>query len=152
LDRAKARLTYFLRSLLEQSSSFILDVQAAQGNWEIKDNNELEAFLEELPGLSFLPPKHETESSTKKGDIYVFSTACDTGLKSFLLANNNRPVNLFVIQPAEKGAKTEKETLNLSGFYLNGILPSASLLSKNKVKPLGLDTNKMEVFYAEVKV
>jgi len=163
LDRAKARLTYFLRSIKDQNSSFIFDVHTAHGNWEIEDDEDLDAFLDELAGLSFLPYKNENALSKGAGDIYVFSTACDTGLPAFLLACNPRPVTLFLSQPTEqrtknrkqrtesKGQGIESEKICLSDFYQKGCSPSLRWFGKS-VKPLGVNTGRMEINYAEINL
>ena len=176
LDRCKARLMYFIRSLMEQSSSFIFDVRAAGRNWEIEDQNDLDAFFEELSGLSFSPPQNETE--VPQGDIYIFSTACDFGLPAFLLACNPRPVTLFLTQPGDKKANgrftpsiqlkvenenmkvkieeqktgNEAEKLFISDFFSNGFSVPPDLLRRSKVKPLNVRTGKTEMFYAEVNL
>jgi hypothetical protein len=158
LDRAKARLTYFLRSLLEQNSSLVFDIRAAQGSWDVKDQDDLDAFLEELAGISFLPPQNETvtDAPQKTGELYVFSTACDLGLPAFLLACNPRPVTLFLTQPEtkrpENSTETENEILRISNFIEKGCIPSVRLFTREKGKPLGVHTGKMEVNYAEVKL
>jgi len=159
LDRAKARLSYFLRSLMELNSSFIFDVRTGNKNWEIEDLDDLDAFLEELAGISFLPPQNETPIQQSPGDIYVFSAACDTGLNSFLLACNPRPVNLFLIQPGNSAAnkneqtKTEdNEILCSSDFHSNGINIPINYFKRGSVKSLGINTNKTQIFYAEIKL
>jgi len=175
LDRAKAQLMYFIRSLMEQSSAFIFDVRAAGRNWEIENPNDLDAFFEELCGLSFFPPQNETEVPQGSGDMYVFSTACDFALPSFLIACNPRPVTLFIAQPAqsrtassiqlkvknentkikidEQKTRGEAEILSIGDFFSNGCTVSPSLLSRGKVKPLNVrSAGKTEMFYAEVKL
>ncbi|MCL2211591.1 MAG: DUF58 domain-containing protein [Treponema sp.] len=162
LDRAKARLSYFLRSIKEQNSSFVFDVRAAQGNWEIEDDEDLDLFLEELAALSFLPPVNETvqtvsgSGAEKKGDIYVFSTACDSGLQSYLLACNHRPVTLFLLQPpeksAEQSAKTEPEFLRIGDFNSKGCILSPRLLKRGNIKPLAIRANKIDMYYAGIKL
>ncbi|MCL2440375.1 MAG: DUF58 domain-containing protein [Treponema sp.] len=150
LDRAKARLTYFLRSLMEQNANYIFDIHSAENVWEIKDADELDVFFEELAVLSFVPPRHEVPAS-QKSDVYVFSTACDIGLSSFVLANNLRPVTLFLVQPCG-GTDTETqeiEYLYLSGFEENGFSSSLKWLRKN-IKKLNVQTAKTETFYAQV--
>ena len=158
LDRAKAQLSYFLRTLMEQNSSFVFDVYGAGKNWEIEDMDDLENFFEELSGLSFMPLKNENFSGAQnKGDIYVFSTACDSGLQGFLLANSQRPVSLFLIQPAgiEKSEECETiiktEILNLRNFTAMGCGIPPRWLARGKVKPLAVQTGKTDVFYAKVK-
>jgi len=157
LDRAKARLSYFLRSLMEQNSSYIFDVRTAKGNWEIENNEDLDAFFEELAGISFFPPVHETIFSAGKGDIYVFSTACDFGLHSFLLASNPRPVTLFVMQPSiekkiskEQKEKQETEVLFLTDFYSKGATARPGWFVPGKTKPLGVNASRVEMFYTHV--
>ena len=158
LDRAKARLTYFLRSLMEQNSSFIFDVRTAQGSWEIANLDELDNFLEELSGLSFSPLKNESviDMQKKTGELYVFSTACDAGLPGFLLTCNPRPVTLFISQPQinkteSAGDNSETEILHIKSFIQNGLTPSPGWFRKT-VKPLAVNTNKIEINYTEIKL
>jgi hypothetical protein len=153
LDRAKARLSYFLRSLLEQNSSFIFDVRSAGGSWEIEDQDDLDAFFEELACLSFVPPQNETGIQGGAGDMYVFSTACDLMLSTFLLSCNPRPVSLFLIQPGKLNAdKDNLETLHIQDFVSKGCLPPSRWFAKAKLKPLNIQTEKKEMFYAEIKI
>jgi hypothetical protein len=170
LDRAKARLSYFLRSIMEQNSSFVFDVKAAGGSWEIEDNDDLDAFFEELAGMSFLPPQHELgatfaspasmKSASVKpntGDVYIFSTACDTGLPAFLLSLNLRPVTLFIIQPGissvnQNEPAQEDEILFSKDFASKGITFPAHWFVGSKMKPMGVQANKVEMFYARVKL
>jgi hypothetical protein len=153
LDRAKARLSYFLRTILDQNSSFIFDVRVANGSWEIEDQDDLDAFFEELSALSFVPPQNETGIQGGAGDIYVFSTACDVMLSAFLLACNPRPVSLFLIQPGKLNAdKDNLEALHIRDFVSKGFVPPARWFMKEKVKPLNIQTEKTEMFYAEIKI
>jgi len=169
LDRAKARLSYFLRSLMEQNPSFIFDVRSPSGNWEIEDMDDLDAFFEELAGLSFLSPQHETAIQAGKGDVYVFSTACDFGLKSFIQACSPRPVTLFLIQPEEQKAsvsqfkkyftktkpdneETDIELLSLTDFDEMGTASDTRWLAQRKLKPLGVRASKTEMFYAGLRL
>ncbi|MCL2720695.1 MAG: DUF58 domain-containing protein [Treponema sp.] len=151
LDRAKAQLTYFIRSLLEQNSTFIFDVKAANGSWEISNTDELEIFLDELAGISFLPPQYETAIKPGVSDLYVFSTACDKTLPIFITACNPRPVTLFIVQPFEISGKAEMQTLYLSDFEQAGLTVPARWFNYGKIKPLGVQANKVETFYANVK-
>ena len=160
LDRAKARLSYFLRNLMEQNSSFIFDVRAAQGSWEIQDMEALDSFLDELAGLSFLPAQNEAPLYTaaghaNTGEMYVFSTACDTVLPGFILACNPRPVTLFLVQPADKKSapaeqKTQIETLTSDDFLQRGCSVSFKRFRRN-VKWLNAHAGRVEMFYAEIK-
>jgi len=166
LDRAKARLAYFLRSLMEQNSSFIFDVRtASRNNWEIKDPDDLDRFLEELTGIAFQPTRHEVQAGfaadkpQKTGELYVFSTACDSGLPAFLLSCSQRPVSLFVTQPAirkhkndKQETETESEILHIGDFIQKGCIPSPGWYARSKIKPLGVHTGRTEVNYAGIKL
>ncbi|MDR0321957.1 MAG: DUF58 domain-containing protein [Treponema sp.] len=179
LDRAKARLSYFLRSLMEQNSSFVFDVRAAGSSWEIEDMDDLEDFFEELAVISFSVPQNETATTTNNGDMYVFSTACDVGLPGFILTCNPRPVTLFMIQPEnlaknKKTAQTDEkkggeylellnriktgekkigtEVLNITDFDFKGCKASPRWLIQRKLKPLGVQASRVEMFYAKTEI
>jgi len=154
LDRAKARLSHFLRSLFYQDqASYIFHVRSADANWEIEDQEDLDAFLEELAGVSFAPPQYEAPLPQSTGHLYVFSTACDFALPGFLLACNPRPVSLFMIQPAllpaPKQKQAEAEILRKRDFPANGCVPLPRWLVRGKVKPLGAHAGRIETIYAE---
>jgi hypothetical protein len=167
LDRAKARLSYFLRSLMDENSSFIFSIRTAKGDWEIEDSEDLEDFLEALAGFSFLPAKNEGIVSAGTGDIYVFSTACDKGLPGFLLASHPRPVSLFIVQPKrqivnkelkKKGDKNkalsrpDHETLYKRYFPAKGCALLPRWLSKTYIRPMNVEAHRVEKFYAETKL
>jgi hypothetical protein len=162
LDRAKARLSHFLRNLMDENSSFIFAVRAAKGSWEIEDSEDLEDFLEELAGFSFFPAQNEGIIQAGAGDMYVFSTACDTGLAGFLLACHPRPVSLFIVQPetayqntAQKNTKPaaqEHETFYKRDFPAKGCVPFPRWLLKTRIKPLTVNAGKVERIYTETKL
>ena len=153
LDRAKARLSQFLRSLKDEQSSYIFHVRAAGGSWEIEDQEDIDAFLEELAGFSFSPPQNEAAVPQGAGELYVFSTACDFGLPGFLLACNPRPVSLFMIQPAPLGtAQPEIEVLRKREFPANGCIPLPRWLFRGKLRQLGAHAERVEMIYAETKL
>ena len=157
LDRAKARLSYFLRSLMEQNLSFIFDVRTPLKNWEIENMDDHDAFLEELAGVSFVSPQHEMEVTQGSGNIYIFTTAYDYWLHSYLIACNPRPVTLFITQPSEKSDTNQLETeiLQISDFASNGCSVSPAWLKRFKMKPINAAAAravKTELFYAEVKL
>jgi len=175
LDRAKAQLSYFLRSLMEQNSSFVFDVCSAGKNWELEDMDDLDEFFDELAGISLMPLRNDAgfQGAVNKGDVYVFSTACDTGLPGFLIANSQRPVSLFLIQPpdtakqkfeneerktivierseeSKKAAEAKTEMLFLKNFPAMGCGVHPRWFSRGKIKPIGV-AGKADVFYAKVK-
>ena len=152
LDRAKSRLSQFLRSLKEEQASYIFHVHTAGGSREIEDQDDLEAFLEELAGFSFSPPQNEAAVLQGAGELYVFSTACDFGLPGFILACNPRPVSLFMIQPPMQNKEKEIETLRKREFPASGCFPPPRWFVRGKVKPLGAHANRVEIIYAEAKL
>jgi len=150
LDRAKAQLSNFMRRTMEHQPEFIFTVHTASGSREIEDSEDLDTFFDELAGLSFSSSESENFSLTGAGDLYVFSTACDTGLPGFLLACNVRPVNLFMIQPAEK-ERVKIEILRRLDFPMNGFFLLPRWFFSGKIKKLGVYANKTETVYAETK-
>jgi hypothetical protein len=171
LDRAKSQIAYFLRSLMEANSNFIFHVHAAKigdavNEWEIENSDDLDAFLEELAGLSFSPPQNETAIiPSAAGEMYVFSTACDTGLNAFIAANSPKPVSLFFVQPvvrAKKKKKTDMQvkakpepeitTLYKRNFFINGCVLKPRWLFRSKMKPAGVIVDKVDMIHAETKL
>jgi hypothetical protein len=160
LDRAKARLAQFLRSLKEEQAAYVFHVRAAQGAWDIADQDELETFLDELAGLPFFPPQNEGPlagaSGGSLGELYVFSTACDAGLPAFLLARQTMPVFLFLARAAGPGIRSEDiESISLRDFTAKGFIPSPYWLAPRPgrvLNPPQLPGGKMEIDYAEARL
>ncbi|MDR0324101.1 MAG: hypothetical protein LBI12_06620, partial [Treponema sp.] len=170
LDRAKAKLSHFLRALMEMQSSFVFSIRSAGGSWEIEDAEDLETFLDEFAGLSFSPPGNEAVfyagkgEPLSKGQLYVFSTACDVGLTGFLFACQPRPVSLFFVQPApHQSAGEEKEMLYIRDFPAKGCVPLAHWVFSGKIKQTnsgtvkenaagGSGAGKIENIYAETRL
>jgi hypothetical protein len=139
LDRSKARLAHFLRAVKEEQASYIFQVRAAQGSWDIKDTDELEQFLEELAAIPFAPSRHNDASGDLAGaiagELYVFSTACDGGLPAFLLSRQTVPTYVFLARPPVLGAALEGvERLHARDFVLDGLVPDPRwlLFPKNR--------------------
>jgi hypothetical protein len=140
LDRAKARLAWFLRSVREEQASYVFQIHGPRGSWELKTEEDLEAFLEELAGLPFCPPQNEEPPpGAGAGELYVFSTACDRGLPAFLLAARGRPVTLFLTQPAPReGQEGEPGVLRLRAFLGEGFLPPPRWFFRGPERALGI--------------
>jgi len=154
LDRAKARLSRFLRSVINEQASCIFQVKFAQGSMEIKNDGDLEVFLDELSGIPFSPPVNESISHTwALGEIYVFSTACDIGLPAFLIACKQGSVSLFLTQPAMKGEKSPNtETISIRDFPANGCIPSPLWLYRDRIKRLNVSDSRPEINYAGTRL
>jgi hypothetical protein len=154
LDRAKARLAWFLRSVKDEKASFVFHVQAAGAIWELKDMEEIEAFLEELAALPFSPSQNEElpGSVQGRGEIYVFSTACDTSLPSFLLAHQTQALTLFIVQSISQEKKEECACLRLRDFPAGGSIPLARWFYPRKKRLLGVRTGRMTIDYGETRL
>ena len=159
LDRAKARLSHFLRSLMEEHSSFIFHVHAIFGgaprSWELENIDDLETFLDDLAGLSFSSPQYDVmpfAGRATAGDLYVFSTICDKALQNFILACNPRPVSLFFATFALPPTDIKPETLRKRDFPIKGCYPAPPLLFGKKLQPLGAKADKVTMIYAETRL
>jgi len=172
LDRAKARLAWFLRKVKEEKSSYVFHVRSAGKSWDLNDDEEINAFLEELAVLPF-SPAHNEESSLPQaeGELYVFSTSCDAALPAFLLAQQGRPLSLFLTRnvPREKARskkarrekttliKTERESLLLRDFFAGGSVPLPRWLLPRRWFPgheqqLRVSSSRMMIDYAETRL
>jgi len=156
LDRAKARLTWFLRSLKEEQASYIFNIHSASRDWELEDQEDLDSFLDELAGISFSAPQNEAAAPAgANGQLYIFSTACDAGLPGFLMACAPRPVSLFLTQPDMPPAlrqTVEPETLYKLKFLSNGCIPFLRWMFPAKIKPSGARAGKVEMIYTETRI
>jgi len=155
LDRAKARIAWFLRSVNEENASYIFHIRTALDTWELGNQEEIESFLEELAAVSFSPPQNEdiagvrTEGGT--GELYVFSTACDSALPAFLLARQDKPLTLFLVQGAKAGTEGS-ECLRLRDFLANGSFPLICWLQPGKGRQLRIPGSRFEIDYAEIRL
>ena len=162
LDRAKARLAWFLRSAKGEKASFVFHIRSAGGSWELKGEEEIDAFLEELAALPFLPAQSgepyaaQTEGG---GEVYVFSTACDAGLAAFLLTRQGQPVTLFLAQSAVrrnaaegKAAGAECDCLRLRDFPAGGSVPLPSWFFQRRERLLNVSCGRMTIDYAETRL
>jgi hypothetical protein len=136
LDRAKARLAQFLRAVKAEQAAYVFNIRAAQRSWDIKDQDELDRFLEELASLPFVSSRNDGMTGTlgevpplAPGELYVFSTAADGGLPAFLLARQALPVYVFFSRPPVPGSSPETvEKLRIRDFAANGFIPAPQWL------------------------
>ena len=156
LDRAKARLAWFLRKVREEKASYVFHVRSAASSWDLNDDEEIEAFLEELSALPFFPPQNEAGAlPCSDGEIYVFSTGCDTALPAFLLAQQGRPCSLFLTQtPPRKTAhdRPEAESLLLRDFFRGGFVPLPRWLLPKPERQLQVSGGRTMIDYAETRL
>ena len=157
LDRAKARLAWFLRKVKEEKASYVFHVRSSGGERELESDDDIDAFLEELAVLPFSPVQNEeTDMSQTGGEIYVFSTACDASLPAFLLSQHSRRLSLFLTRypPRETAErrKTESDCLNLRDFPSGGFsLPPRWLLPGRK-DTMNVNSGGVMIDYAETRL
>ena len=126
LDRLKARLAWFLRKAKEDKASYVFEVRSALGNWDLTDDEDIEAFLDDLAALPFCPAANEEAPPARSSEIYVFSTACDTSLPAFLLMRQGQPISLFMAAHNRKGSQPHASSIDrlyLKDFLTLGTLP-----------------------------
>jgi len=160
LDRLKARLAWFLRKVKEEKSSYVFHVRSADSSWDLNDEEEIEAFIEELSAIPFMAAFNDQASFPQAdGDLYVFSTACDTALPTFLLSQQGRQLSLFLTQtPARKkekdsGVKEEiHERLYLRDFLTGGLVPLPGWLLPSRERLLNVNANRLMIDYAETRL
>jgi len=160
LDRAKARLAWFLRKAKEENPSYVFLIHSAKGSWELNDEKEIEDFLEELSALPFYTAQYEDSVSQGNSEIYVFSTVCDTALPAFLLTQQSRPLSLFLVRDVPREnfwqKKSEKrkagtESLLLRDFISGGLVPLLRWFPGRK-RHLELSAGRMMLDYAETRL
>ena len=157
LDRCKARFSQFLRMLKESDDSYIFTVHTAQGTWELDDFQALENFLEELLSMPFVTPVNQSSGPSESGknaaELYIFSTACDETLPSFLAACHPRRISLFLVEAASRDLKNEEvETLALREFPLKSCLPLPKWLFNKKRPYLSSGSARVEKDYARLRL
>jgi uncharacterized protein (DUF58 family) len=124
LDRAKARLALFIRTLKAEHPEFIFHISAAGGQWLVQSGEEVDAFLDELAVMGFQPSG--AEAAADGGDaseLYLFSTSCDTSLASVLAARGERVSHLFLTVPADSGGDRDRAVFHVRDVFTEGFLP-----------------------------
>jgi hypothetical protein len=150
LDRAKARLSRFLRSFKDEKETYIFNIRTAGGSYEIKNQDEVEDFLETLAGIPFAKPDNEIFSAADvSGEIYVFSTVCDIGLQGFLQSCRPGSFSLFLVKPAEKKS-TEIEIFDIKDFIVKNCIPKFRWLFHRVDRQFFLPECKAEISYVMV--
>ena len=156
LDRAKARLAWFLRKVKEEKSSYVFQVTSAAQSWDLNTDEDIDAFLEELAAIPFFPAQNDVSVLPTEGELYVFSTACDTALPAFLAAQQGRPMSLFFTQTSSR-ENPKRECLMLRNFFIGGVMPLPRWLLPRRLfygrKPqMGVNMGRMIIDYAETRL
>jgi hypothetical protein len=157
LDRAKARLAWFIRSVKEEKASYMFHICSATGDWELKEQEQIDAFLEELAVLPFYPAQNNDALTHAEGtgELYVFSTACDAALAGFLSVQS-MPVTLFFAQNPLQRDAAESEIFRLRDFAACSAIPPAGLWSgllfRQKRRQLNVTGWRAIIDYAETRL
>jgi hypothetical protein len=157
LDRAKARFAWFIRAVKEENASYVFHIRSAAGDWELKEQEQIDAFLEELAVLPFYPAQNKDALTHAEGtgELYVFSTACDAALSGFLSVQS-RPVTLFLAQNPLQRDAVESEIFRLRDFAACGVIPPAGLwgglLFRQKRRQLSVTGWRAIIDYAETRL
>ena len=158
LDRAKARLAWFIKTIREENSAFIFEIHTAEKSWELIEEEDIDAFLDELCAISFskegLTKIQGSPSSGHTpgggGELYIFTTAADSFLSSFLLLNQEKNTSLFIVQNLENESCVK---LKVSGILYQGLIPmSTKLFMQAKIAAKNTGKEKLFVDYAKLSL
>ena len=158
LDRLKARLSWFIRSVKEENENFVFDVYSLSDKWELMDWESIDAFFLELSAISFSCEQDSLPipDAGKQGELFVFSCACDVALQAFINSHNERSLNLFLAADGDGADITAEENevdiLKLRNFPEWGIIPLSRNLIKNRKNPVKVNLPRMLIDYASVKI
>jgi hypothetical protein len=153
-----------LRALREEHPSFIFHIAAAGGERLVESPEDLDLFCDDLALMSFLPPSGgEAFSGAAPGDLYIFSTACDTGLPSFLASRSALPSYVHVTLSSLRGGSRlsragsgEDAALHLGDMFGGGFIPAPPFTRGEK--SLFLESvpapskGRIEINYAEIRL
>ena len=152
LDRTKARLAWFIKSIKEENSSFIFEIHTEDKSRELIEDEDIEAFLDELCAIQFTKENSSSMKApdNKGGEIYVFSTSSDSFLSSFLLLHQEKTVSLFM---AESIADENSVKLKLFDLFYQGFIPMGiKLFGKRKSRSRGTGKEKLFIDYAKIAI
>jgi len=87
LDQCKSALLYFLRSIKQEHSDYQFAVYVGNDIRELETEDDIETFSSEIATIHFRNPRGEeitAPDDLHPGDMYIFTTAYDSGLPGFL--------------------------------------------------------------------
>jgi hypothetical protein len=173
LDRTKARLAVFLRTLKEEHPDFIFHISTATDERTIQSEEDVSAFLDDLAEMGFMPagvsasasaaPSSAGAASQESGELYLFSTPFDTGLPALLAARGESPSYLYMTMPAKRprsaaysGNRSEAEVFHIGSVFAEGFLPVSGFISRRNIPELAAAPvprkGSLEISYAEVRL
>ena len=87
LDHCKSSLLYFLRAVNQEHSEYQFAVHLGNDIRELDTPEDIDSFATEIAATHYLSPRGEEITSPDDlhpGNVFVFTTAYDTGLAGFL--------------------------------------------------------------------
>ncbi|MDR1933625.1 MAG: DUF58 domain-containing protein [Spirochaetales bacterium] len=159
LDRTKARLAMFLRTLKEEHPEFIFHISTATDERTIQSGEEVAAFLDELAAMEYRPAAG-SGALQQGGELYLFSTAFDTGLPGLLAARAEAPSYVFLTMPARRarlrGGADPAAVFHAGSVFAEGFFPVSGFLPRRGIPQLESAPvprkGSLEITYAEVRL
>ena len=90
LDQSKSALLYFLRAIKTEHGDYNFSVYVGNDLRELETEEDIDAFSTEIASTHFRNPRGEeitNPDDLHPGDVFIFTTAYDTGLPTFLTAS-----------------------------------------------------------------
>ena len=103
----------FLRSMKKEHPEMHFRITSASGNWLLQSDEEIERFGGELPGVFFQREAGAVFQTPAEEEFFVFSTAFDRGLPTFLSSQAQARQYVFRTTAAEAGEDGESTELVL---------------------------------------
>jgi uncharacterized protein (DUF58 family) len=118
LDQCKSALLYFLRAIKQEHTEYQFSVYVGNDIRELETEEDIEAFSLEIATTHFRNPRGEeitNPDDQHPGDVFVFTTAYDSGLSGFLsgvIPGAKARIYRSAIPPrGKKGAPRKRLTL-----------------------------------------
>jgi uncharacterized protein (DUF58 family) len=168
LDRIKARLLAFLRTLQEEHPEYRFNLRTGSEDREIETLRDLEEFAADIAGLSYssaaaAPSAVDPGDPFAAGELYVFSSAFDLRLPAFLGSRNGEITHLFITVPVQNGfgkkgkgppEARRKQTCRIRDLFREELFPDPRVLRPRRAPVLhGIPRparGRVEADYTEV--
>jgi hypothetical protein len=95
LNIIKSWLMAFLRVMKQEHPEMQFRVFSAGGSWLLQNDEEIERFGWELPGIFFQKEVGTLFQSPTEEELFIFSTAFDRGLSAFLASQSHARQYIF---------------------------------------------------------
>jgi uncharacterized protein (DUF58 family) len=114
LDQSKSALLYFLRAIKKEHGEYNFSVFVGNDLRELETEDDIDAFSTEIASTHFRNPRGEeitNPDDLHPGDVFIFTTAYDTGLPTFLSASMpGSQVHIHRVVIPERGKASRPKT------------------------------------------